>query len=305
MAGRVLVTGVNGFVGVHLVRDLVDRGMSVVGLGRDSAPASGLASFLDEYVTADMGAAPVDCSTADHVVHLAGLSAVGASFNAPQKYITLNTAMVTNLLEPMLAMARPPKVLIVSSGAVYDSDQSMPISESGAVAATSPYVISKLAVENLARYYARRGINTVIVRPFNHAGPGQRSGFIIPDLAAAAVGAAASGTPLKVGNLETARDYTDVRDIAAAYSLILTAETAPGITLNVCSGTPRTGHEVLDAIVGALGLGGLEIEVDPSRIRPTDPPLITGNAAKVHAMSGWRPTRSFSQTVADVVADVR
>jgi GDP-4-dehydro-6-deoxy-D-mannose reductase len=185
MSSRIAITGVNGFVGRHTARELHASGHSVVGIGRDPNAADELHGIIDEYVCADLSDAWPLIPDVDAVIHLAGLAVVGASFSRPQEYLGTNSSIVTNMCEEFLGRSRSPRIVGVSSGAVYAHDQPQPLDENAAVAASSPYVVSKLLVENQFDYYARRGLDCVVARPFNHLGPGQELGFIAPDLLAA------------------------------------------------------------------------------------------------------------------------
>lgn len=303
---QVLVTGVNGFVGRHLVRELADHGAKVVGAAREVEPHADISGTLVDYVVADLAAGPLAAPPADGIVHLAALSAVGPSFADPAGYLSRNTAMLVNVCEPLLAAGASPRVLVVSTGAVYDSQQPMPIPESGAIAPTSPYVVSKLATEELARYYDRRGLPAVVVRPFNHIGPGQGPGFLLPDMARSVRAAAAEGRAIRVGNLASARDFTDVRDVVRAYRLLLEADLPAdrsAHTVNVCSGTATTGEQILAEVLRQLSLDSVGVEVDPARIRPNDPPVIQGDATRLRELTGWTPRIPLAATIADVLAE--
>lgn len=294
---KVVVSGVNGFVGGHLVRELVAHGHEVVGLGmKQQAPELDLA----DYVGGDLveGWPEIAC---DAVVHLAALSAVGPSFSDPQGYINANSAPVTHLCEGLLASGSSGRVLVVSTGAVYAPG--IGLTETSPTEPSSPYAVSKLLVETQCAYYRRRGLDVTVLRPFNHIGPGQRGGFLLPDLVAGVREWAATGRPLTVGNLDTRRDYTDVRDVVRAYRLALEAPTLTAPVMNVCSGESRSGRELLDEVVGHLGLGEPEVVVDPARIRPGDPPEIIGHNGVIRAELGWEPVIPLADTVRDLVAD--
>jgi GDP-4-dehydro-6-deoxy-D-mannose reductase len=300
---RVAVTGGTGFVGQHLLRDLLDAGHEPVAVS-DLAEAHLGVPFVSCDLTRSW---PADLDGVDAVVHLAGLSAVGPSFAAPQQYVETNSAMVTSMCEALLAAGSTARVLVVSSGAVYDAFQPQPISETGTLATTSPYVVSKLLVENLAAYYGGRGLDAVVARPFNHIGPGQREGFLLPDLVTEAKSAAAEDRPMRVGDLTTARDYTDVRDVVRAYRLLLEAELgrdfAADRVFNVCSGHARSGDELCDLALAELDLTHLHRAVDESRLRPNDPRSITGDHDRLTRVTGWRPEQRVEDTVRDYVAE--
>ncbi len=300
---RVAITGATGFVGPHLLHELVGAGDEPVAVSNVDEAELGV-----PFVSCDLTRAwPEELDGVEAVVHLAGLSAVGPSFTAPQEYVEVNSAMVTTMCEALLAAGSKARVVVVSSGAVYDAFQDQPIAESGTIAMNSPYVVSKVLVENLASYYAGRGLDVVVARPFNHIGPGQKDGFLLPDLVTEAKDAAAEDRAMRVGDLTTSRDYTDVRDVARAYRLLLGVELGRDFdadrVFNICSGESRSGNELCDLALAELGLVHLDRSVDESRIRPNDPRSITGDNARLRRVTGWTLERSVEDTVADYVSD--
>jgi len=296
------VTGIDGFVGRHLARLAVEHGWSVIGLARAADPDPELSSLLSEYHAGDLAQRWPASLRADAVIHLAGLAAVGPSFDRPQEYLETNSAIVTLMCEAMLEWSTPPRLVGVSSGAVYGANSpDRAVDERTPTAPTSPYVVSKLLVEQQLGYYARRGIDTVIARPFNHIGPGQSTGFLVPDLAAA-LRALAPGEELSTGNLATERDYTDVRDVAAAYLTLAEAPSHEHRVYNVCSGTALAGYELLELVASALELPVPRTVVDPARLRAVDNPRITGSAVRLHDEYGWAPQIDIAQSISDFVA---
>lgn len=301
-AQRVAVTGVNGFVGRHLVNELVGAGVEVVGVGHeDRAVPAG----VTDYVSQDLAVGWPRGLDVDAVVHLAGLSAVGPSFEDPQRYLDQNSAMVTHLAEGLLSDSPRVRVLVVSSGAVYDAQQTLPFGEDSRVGFSSPYVVSKVLVENQVAYYAARGLDAVVARPFNHIGPGQGTGFLVPDLLCGAAGAAATGESLRVGDLDTRRDYTDVRDVARAYRLLVEAEHLADRVFNVCSGRSWSGRELLGLLESEWPFGAVKVEVDERRVRPGDPREIVGDSSRLHRAVGWKPTIDVPTSVRDFVRESR
>jgi GDP-4-dehydro-6-deoxy-D-mannose reductase len=301
-AQRVAVTGVNGFVGRHLVNELVVAGVDVVGVGHEER---GAPDGLSEYVSQDLTRGWPRSLDVDAVVHLAGLSAVGPSFDEPQRYLDQNSAMVTHLAEGLLRESTRVRVLVVSSGAVYDARQDQPLSEAARIGFSSPYVVSKVLVENLVAYYAGRGLDAVVARPFNHIGPGQGTGFLVPDLLAGAAAAATSGGPLRVGDLDTRRDYTDVRDVVRAYRLLVEAEHLDDRVFNICSGRSWSGRELLGLLESEWPHGEIAVEVDESRFRPGDPREIVGDSSRLHRAVGWKPEVDVPTSVRDFVTASR
>jgi GDP-4-dehydro-6-deoxy-D-mannose reductase len=307
MSKKILVTGVNGFVGQHLVKELVDNSIEVVGVGGsigsvDSIPGVSAYQVIDLSKKED--AAKIDFSGIDGVIHLAGLAAVGPSFDNPMQYINVNIGIETNLFEAALAQNTKPKFVIVSSGSLYDPRVALPLSEKSSVIPSSPYAVSKIGQEQMAHYYGLRGFECIVVRPFNHIGPGQNPGFLVPDVAQQIIEVEkGSADSVLVGNLDAKRDYTDVRDIVRAYRLVLERGVA-GKTYNICSGASVSGHDIVNGLLKAAG-GTIKIEQDPDRMRPSDAPDIYGDHGTITKDTGWEPEISLDKTLSDVIADWR
>lgn len=295
--GLILVTGVNGFVGKHLVRELTLHGYTVVGVGREPQADSQISDLLQDYKVADLTQNWPDTAEPIAVIHLAGLAAVGDSFDHPQDYLSINSSMVTNMAEYYLRRSRKPRLLVISSGAIYGAGQSMPLNEASMVDFNSPYAVSKVLVENQCTYYRKRGLDCVVARPFNHIGPGQLGGFLAPDV----IAQLKEGDHAMVGNLATKRDYTDVRDVTKAYRLLATTPQLKHPIYNVCSGISRSGEEIVGAIKTALAKPDAVITVDQSKVRPTDVAEIYGDAAILKADTGWAPTIPFEVTIEDCI----
>ncbi|MEK7594254.1 MAG: GDP-mannose 4,6-dehydratase [Patescibacteria group bacterium] len=302
----VLVTGANGFVGCHLIKELSENGIRVIGIGggnNTEKPAN-----VDEYFVLDLmdpeAVSSINFGDVDGVIHLAGLAAVEASFGKPMLYMSTNIGIQVNLFEAALAQKASPRFLIISSGNLYDSKAELPLTEASPVLANSPYAVSKIGQEQMALYYQSRGFECIIARPFNHIGPGQALGFIVPDITNQIV-EVEKGTKqeILVGNLDAERDYTDVRDIARAYRLLL-EKGKPSEIYNICSGQARSGHIILDGLL-ALTESTPEIKTDPARMRPSDNPQVYGSHQKLTNDTGWEPTITIETTLADVIADWR
>lgn len=304
---KILVTGVNGFVGHHVARELAANGYEVHGLGGHGGPDHRL-DILTAYAALDLtdpeATRQIDFTKIQGVIHLAGLAAVGVSFDKPLEYINANIGMEINLFEAAMAQQAFPRFIVVSSGSLYDPKGQLPITEESPVAPTSPYAVSKLGQEHMAQYYTGRGFECVIARPFNHIGPGQGTGFIVPDWAQQIIAAEKGETDkILVGNLDAERDYTDVRDIALGYRLLLEKGRSNEI-YNICSGTPRSGNEILKLLQQASG-SQTEVLQDPGKMRPNDNPVIYGSHEKLSEDTGWQPSIAIEQTMADVIADWR
>lgn len=304
---KILVTGANGFVGKHLIDELRAHDYEVIAIGGHQVAAL---DHIDgvEYMTLDLSD-PADTQKINFegiagIIHLAGLAAVGPSFDKPMEYVAVNVGLQTNLCEAALAQNAKPKLLAISSGTLYDPTADQPLTENSPVLPNSPYAVSKIGQEQMARYYATRGFEAVIARPFNHIGPGQGPGFIVPDFARQIV-AIEKGeqTEVTVGNLEAKRDYTDVRDIVRAYRLLIERGKS-GEVYNICSGQPLSGQEILDGLSQVAGIKPT-VKQDPDKMRPSDTPILTGSHDKLTADTGWQPEILLEQTLADVIADWR
>jgi GDP-4-dehydro-6-deoxy-D-mannose reductase len=299
---KVLITGAGGFVGRHLTKELTDNGYEVVTVDRSVKKSSPNSLQID--LNSAKAVEQIDFSEITAVMHLAGLAAVGPSFDDPMNYISTNVGIECNLFEEASKQGHKPKFLIVSTGALYDATAPLPLDENSRISPSSPYAVSKLGQEQLALYYTNRGFECVIARPFNHIGPGQGPGFIVPDIAQQVVECeTGSKDEVLVGNLDAKRDYTDVRDIARAYRLLI-EKGVSGEVYNICSGRALSGHEILEGIVGVVG-NSPKIAKNPKLMRPADNPVIYGNNNKLKEATGWQPEIDIKQTLTDVVADWR
>ncbi len=304
---KILITGVNGFVGQHLGKELAENGSTVIGIGgalgeRTQSPH--LAKYMELDLTKPAEAHEIIFDEIDGVIHLAGLAAVGPSFDKPLQYMTTNVGIEVNLFEAALAQKAKPRFLVISSGSLYDIKAELPLTEESKTYPSTPYAVSKIGQEQMALYYQNRGLESIIARPFNHIGPGQGPGFIVPDLAQQIIEIEkGNASELMVGNLDAKRDYTDVRDIVRAYRLLL-EKGKSGEIYNVCSGTPRSGHEILEGLLASTEVKP-EVKQDPSKMRPSDNPLVYGSHDKLTADTGWQPEIPLETTLSDVIADWR
>lgn len=303
----ITITGVDGFVGHHVARLAKEVGLFVRGVSRAESLPVELSQVVDEYYSADLTIGFPNRALSDSIIHLAGLAAVGPSFADPQGYISANSSMITNMCEMVLASGRAANTRIVgvSTGAVYAADKAEgAVSESHPIAMSSPYVVSKVLVENLLGYYFTRGINSVVVRPFNHIGPGQGLGFLVPDLWNE-LQTLDPSQALLVGNMKTERDYLDVRDVARAYVSLATIDASAHETFNICSGKSVSGLAILRTICQEAKIPMPELHIDSTRLRPNDARRITGSARKLEHFIGWKPHYSLTESIADFIRSTR
>ncbi len=296
---RALVTGASGFVGRHLVAHLEAEGDTVIGLDRNGPEPT-------DITDADAVRERVVDAHPDAVYHLAALTHVGESWNQRDAVAGVNVDGTRHVVDAC-AGTNVRAVVIVGSaeqyGAVAADD--LPIRETTAQHPLSPYAESKVAAEEVAlRAWEDQRVPVLLVRAFNHTGPGQSARFLVPALAARIVGAETGGTDeLAVGNLDPVRDLSDVRDVVRAYRL-LALHGSPGDAYNVCSGR---GVSVRAIAFGLLSMARRELRlaVDPSLVRPVDVPVLIGNAAKIRYATGWAPEVDLTRTLWEVLHGAR
>jgi GDP-4-dehydro-6-deoxy-D-mannose reductase len=298
---KALVTGSSGFAGRHLVAHLVSLGDAVSGLDRSEGV---------DLADADAVAAALEAIRPEVVYHLAGFSDVGASWSHPRETFQANAVGTLNLLDAAVAVGVR-RVIVVGSADVYGTvrDDELPLTEQQPVRPMSPYAASKLAAEALAQqaWWGRR-LETIVVRAFNHLGPGQSTRFVAAGLAdriARAEVAAGGDGPgrVEVGNLTPRRDFTDVRDVVRAYRL-LALDGQPGETYHVCSGRDVAIGELAERLA-ALSDIPIELVADPELQRPVDLPVLRGDNTKLREATGWEPAVPLEQTLADLLAEAR
>lgn len=314
MNRQVLITGVNGFVGHHVAKQLHKRDIPVVGIGNQLSLQEDLAGIVDSYMSCDLtnpaDVAKIELQNVSAIINLAGFANVGASRGQGEIYNKVNIGVHTTLYSECLSQNANPRVIAVSTGAVYDPNQPMPITEESVLIAddrTNEYVISKKLMEQAVMEFNQKGLRCIIARPFNHTGPGQLPGFLLPDLYEQVSLSLQNKTPLLVGNLETKRDFTDVRDVANAYIELATCDVSNlhSNIYNICSGKSISGKTILDLLSQARNLETLETRIDPSKIRDNEVMDIYGSSQRIRQDTGWNPKIPIEQTVSDFVKDIQ
>lgn len=307
---HVFVTGAAGFAGSHLVSLLNNLGHTVSGLVLphefDSNKSYSFKPFLGDLLDQDSLLKAVKQSQADVIYHLAGQADVGLSWRKPALTIMVNTIGTVNLLEA--AIANDVHTLIaVTSAELYGPQprENMPITAKSQPNPWHPYAVSKLAAGDLLSIYQRRFPHMKIIeaRPFNHIGPGQAKGFVVPDFASQIAQMRANLIPpkLRVGNLDAERDFTDVRDVVRGYALLAEKGQA-GKMYHICSGTPVPIYTIVN-ILAELAQIALEIEYDPDRMRPSDTPVLYGSFAEIQQDTGWAPEIHLRQSLEEALLE--
>lgn len=301
-----LVTGAAGFAGGHLLAHLRTSPLTgrLVAWSRRPAPASqpdGVQWREVDITDRPAVAQGVLEARPTRIVHLAGSPHVGQSWLDTWSPMKTNVMGTHHLIQAVLQHCPKARVLVVSSGTIYrPSDDAL--DEDAALGPTSPYGLSKLAQDQLALGAARdHGLDIVVARPFNHAGPGQSPDFFLSSFARqiAVIEAGLAPPELHVGNLDAERDLTDVRDVVVAYGRLLDAG-VKGRAYNVCSDQAHRIGDLLDRLV-RLARVAVSRVVDPARLRPADVPRVLGSSIRLRTELNWRPRRSIDDTLADTL----
>jgi len=308
---NVLVTGIGGFVGGHLVEFLraehPDTGIAgILRPGREAPESMREGVRLIEADLEDAGAveAAVAAVRPRLIVHLAGQSSVHESWLNPAATLRNNLIGLLNVFEAVRRRRLAPRVLVVGSAEEYGAvdPDAAPITEDAPLRPLSPYAVSKVAQGFLALQYAlSREMAVVRTRTFPHTGPGRGAAFAESSFARqiAEVEAGRRRPVLEVGNLDAVRDFTDVRDVVRAYWLLLERGN-PGEVYNVCSGRGQSIGDVLRALLEISGVH-VDLKVDRERLRPSDLPALVGDPTRLREATGWEPKIPLEQTFRDLL----
>ena len=305
---RYLITGVQGFVGRYLVEYLQAREVDAKIAGIDIAKESDMKIEYHSLDLSDKGqtAQIIQSFKPDYIVHLASISSVGQSWQDPAQCFKNNTNIMLNILEAVRQQNLKTRILSIGSSEEYGDYEveQMPLSEDYKLEPQNPYAVAKLSQEMLGKVYTALGVDVVMTRSFNHIGPRQSDRFVVPSFIKQLV-AISEGkqTQMQVGNIDVSRDFTDVRDVVAAYYTIL-HKGKSGEVYNVCSGHAHKLSEIITTAENILGIKA-NIEVDRNRLRPNDTMLIFGNNQKIKEELGWQPQYSFEQTIKDIITYIR
>jgi GDP-4-dehydro-6-deoxy-D-mannose reductase len=305
---RVVVTGASGFVGRHVLAALDVAGHEATGL---SGPHD-----ETEHLRVDIrDAAAVRTAVAetrpDALIHLAGNAFVPDATEHPLEAIGVNAVGVANVLEAVRAYrdttGKSVRVIVGGSASAYgrQREERMPLDEQTPVRPTDPYGATKIAAEAFALAWRNAyGVDVVIARLFNAIGVGQDARFVVASFARQLATIAAGSEPVMfVGNLETKRDFLDVRDVATAY-VALAERGRSGEIYNICSGHAVAVRDVLRELI-TIARVPVEIRDDPERMRQSDTPVLFGDATKLGAESGWVPQYTLADSLRDIYADAR
>jgi GDP-4-dehydro-6-deoxy-D-mannose reductase len=316
VSARALITGGSGFVGQWLVRALVERGWSVTAASMSAAPEVGLLSASErdavQWLSADVRVAAdvrraVEASTPEFVFHLAGVSYVPDAREAPELAYEVNMLGAVRLLSELNRCRRAgvldPVVLVVGSATQYGRHElaEMPLTEAAAQRPADVYGASKAAQEVAAlQFFRSEGLRVICTRSFNHSGPGHAAHFLLPALIQRVLALRGqSSAELRLGNQDSVRDYLHVADVVNAY-LLLVERGVPGDVYNVCSENGVSVRELAASVLQRAGVTA-DITTDAALVRGVDIPALVGSSAKLQQTTGWRPTRTRTDIIDDLI----
>lgn len=290
---RLMLTGATGFVGSFIQQAVAEKDS----LGLELFPPQAMELRDPESVAKA-------CTEAqpDFVIHLAAQSFVPDSFNNPRETYEINFFGTLHLLQGLKKNGFKGRLLYVGSGDMYGlvAPEILPVTENIPLKPRNPYAVSKVAAEALCYQWSQtEGMDAVMVRPFNHIGPGQSERFVVSDFARQLVEIKLGRreAEILVGDIDVTRDFTDVRDVVRAY-LMLLSEGKSGEAYNVCSGKEISVRDILEQLMMLAGVRA-NIKQDSARFRPAEQRRVCGSCDKLRSVSGWQPEISLEQSLTD------
>lgn len=310
---KVLITGITGFAGSHLAEYLINnKDYKISGnylVDQSLRNISNIKDKVDFFkinlINFDETRSLIKSVEPDFIYHLAALTSPGDSFKNPAETFANNATAQINLLEAVREIGlNDSRILIISSADIYGkvSPADLPISEKTNFMPTNPYAVSKIAQDFLGlQYFLSYNLKITRVRPFNHIGPRQSPNFVVSSFAKriAEIEKSEGETVLKVGNLETKRDFTDVRDIVRGYSLAL-EKGEPGEVYNLGSGVSYKIEDILHKLL-SFSNKKIKVEADDSLIRPSDAPELLCDNKKFKELTGWEPAFHIDETLKETL----
>jgi len=311
---RILITGGHGFTGPYVVQALQrvcrDATQILATGGKDNSLAATtqneVLDVTDQLAVRDI----IRQYKPTHVVHLAALAAPTAATANPDRAWNVHVHGTLNVAHAILDEVPDCWLIHVGSGLVYGASakSGLALDETALLAPIDEYGATKAAADLALGALSYRGLKVVRMRPFNHIGVGQSDAFVVPAFATqvARIEAGLAPAVIRVGNLESERDFLDVRDVADAYALAVrrSGSLAHDAIFNIASGVPR---RIGDILVWFLGQSRVTIAVEPdhNRLRPSDLPRIVGDASRIRNALDWEPHYKLEETLAEILDDCR
>ena len=289
MSKRVFITGSEGFTGRYVTEEFKRAGWEVWGAGLQPKPEQ--PRYLQIDLLKPETLQPISTTVQpDIVIHLAAMAFVAE--DDANSFYQVNLIGTRNLLEVLSAAKSPPECTIVASSAnVYGNSTLEVLSEDSPTNPANDYAVSKLAMEYLARTYMDR-LGIVITRPFNYTGVGQSNRFLIPKIVEHFN---ARAPVIELGNIDVARDFSDVRDVAMTYRCL--SERAPlGKVINICSGKAISLQECL-TIASQLAGHDIQVDINSAFIRENEVRRLSGDRTKIDTLVGQDSLHNFEDTL--------
>lgn len=311
---KALITGITGFAGSHLAELLLTEGHEVWGTTRPRSQADNLNSIKNQLHLEDADLLDshslysiVSKIKPDYIFHLAAQSFVQSSWASPANTMELNIVATVHLFEAVRRAQLNSVIQIACSseeyGLVYENE--LPIKETNPLRPQSPYAVSKVAMDYLGyQYFMSYGLKIIRTRGFNHTGPRRGEVFATSSFAKqiAEIEKGLKEPIIEVGNLNAQRDWTDVRDMVRGY-LLSVQKGEPGEVYNICSEKAVKIGDMLDMLISMSTVKQkIKIKKDPTRMRPSDVPVLLGDCAKFRKATGWKPEIPFEQTMKDLLS---
>lgn len=306
---NIFITGISGFGGSHLTELLLRKDHRIYGFVRPEENLENISHVLDDVTLLygdllDEGSifhAIEECHP-DIVFHLAAEASAHKSFIVPIQFIDINVSGTVRLLESIRKSKATPRIVLVTSSEIYGliQPEELPVDETAPFRPESPYAVTKVTVSFLAyQYYRNYGLAIIEARAFNHIGPRQALGFVVPDFCSqvAEIELDKRKAEISVGDLKDKRDFTDVRDVVEAYYL-LAMKGEPGQAYNICSGESYKIEEILNKIIN-LSSRRITVVRDQQKVRPSKMPEMKGTHKKLVTKTGWQRKYSLDESIGD------
>ena len=301
-----LVIGAAGFVGNYLIQEMRTNGMEAYAtkLPHEKFESDDAAVYDLDIMDKEAVAALLFDIRPDYIFHLAAQSSVGLAWKNPGLTVDVNIKGSLNVMDAIRELYYKPRVLLIGSGEEYGHIQpgETPIVESNLLRPGNIYAATKACQNMIGSIYSKAyDMELMMVRAFNHIGPGQAPMFVVSDFCkqVAEIEKGLRDPLMKVGNLAAMRDFTDVRDVVKAYVKLI-AMGKSGETYNVGSGNARTIRDILDLIISKSCVE-IKVEIDPNKLRPVDVPIIEADITKINTLTGWKPQIPLEQTIQETL----
>lgn len=303
---RGLVIGAAGFVGNYLINEMHASGMEAYAtkLPHEKLDNPYAKVYDLDIMDKDAIVALLFEIRPDFIFHLAAQSSVGLAWKNPGLTVDVNIKGSINVMDAIRELFYKPRVLLIGSGEEYGhiAPGESPITETNALRPGNIYAATKACQNMIGNIYSKAyDMELMMVRAFNHIGPGQAPMFVVSDFCkqVAEIEKGLREPVMKVGNLAAKRDFTDVRDVVKAYVKLIQAGQA-GETYNVGSGNAKEIREILNLIVSMSDVE-IKVEIDPNKIRPVDVPIIEADITKLNQLTGWVPQIPLEQTIKETL----